>query len=221
MAKTVNSNVFYRFLEWLMWIMYLNLLWIIASVLGLVVFGVFPATMALAATIREWCVSRYDISFNRTFFRAYKNGFIKANIIGLILMMVGYILFIDYQWILQNAGVFQVLFLIMLFVIAIIYGITSLYIFPVAVHFDLTLRQTFKHAMVIGIFSPLLTISMLIGLFLLQYVWRFIPGLLPVIGMSLSFYIITRGCIIAFERFESRQKSLLNKEMTKGEKNHA
>ncbi|MGN8647452.1 YesL family protein [Gracilibacillus sp. HCP3S3_G5_1] len=221
MVKTVNSNGLYRILEWIMWIMYLNLLWIVMSIAGLVVLGIFPATMALVITIREWCVQEDDISFNKTFFKAYKNNFVKANVIGYVLTVVGYILLIDFQWIIQHTSSFQSFFIVLFIVIGIIFAITLLYIFPTSAHFDLNIRQTFKHAIVLGIFSPFISIAMLVTLFLLQYLWRFIPGLLPVVGISFTFYLITRLALFAFESFEIRQQSLLEKEYVKGEKNHA
>ncbi|QGH33953.1 DUF624 domain-containing protein [Gracilibacillus salitolerans] len=221
MTKTVNSNGFYRFLEWMMWIMYLNLLWVLMSLVGLVVLGIFPATMALVITMREWCVQKDDIAFNKTFFKAYKNTFIQANVIGYLLTAVGYILVVDYQWIMQHTTTFQSIFLVLFIVIGIIFTITLLYIFPTFAHFDLSIRQTFKHAIVLGLFSPFVTIGMFVALFVLQYVWRFIPGLLPVVGISFTFYIITRLAIFAFESFENRQQTILEKEYVKGEKKHA
>ncbi|MGP4041459.1 YesL family protein [Gracilibacillus sp. D59] len=221
MAKTVNSYGFYRFLEWIMWIMYLNLLWLMMSLVGLVILGIFPATMALVTTMREWCVQKDNIAFNKTFFKAYKHTFIKSNVMGYLLTALGYILFVDYQWIMQHSTTFQSLFLVLLIVIGVIFTITILYIFPTFAHFDLTIGQTFKHAIVLGLFSPFVTIGMFVALFLLQYLWRFIPGLLPVVGISFTFYIVTRLAIFAFENFESRQKNMLAKENVKGEKKHA
>ncbi|SFL52307.1 Uncharacterized membrane protein YesL [Gracilibacillus orientalis] len=221
MTKTVNSNGFYRFLEWLMWIMYLNLLWVVMSLAGVVFLGLFPATMALVITIREWCVQKNEVAFNKIFFKAYKKTFIKSNMIGYLLTIVGYILFVDFQWVMQHTTTFQSLFLVLFIVMGIIYTIAILYIFPTFAHFDLSIRQTLKHAIVLGLFSPLVTIGMFVALFLLQYVWRFIPGLLPVVGVSFTFYIVTRLALFSFESFENRQQSLLEKDYVKGEKKHA
>lgn len=220
--KSLNTNGFYRFLEWLMWIMYLNLLWIISSLLGLIVFGIFPATMALISTIREWHVNE-EISFHKSYAKAYKQYFIKSNLMGFLFLVVGYILFVDLQWIIQNTSTFQFLFLTVFIVLAFIYIITLLYTFPIMAHFNLKISHAIKHAIIIGVFSPLVTFIMGTILILLQYLWRFIPGLLPVIGVSLTFYIITRFSIIAFERFEVKQKKLLEKEnnpIMKGEQGH-
>ncbi len=222
LMKSVNSNGFYKFLEWLMWIMYLNLLWVIATIVGLVIFGLFPATMALTTTIREWHVHE-EISFHKSFLKAYKHYFIKSNLIGILFLVVGYILFVDLQWILQNTSTFQFLFLVVLFLLVFIYLITVLYAFPIMAHFDLSIGQVIKHAIVIGVFSPLITLGIGISLILLYFLWRFIPGLLPVIGVSLPIYIITRLSIIAFERFEVKQQKLLEAEsnpLKKGEQGH-
>ncbi|WP_058306617.1 YesL family protein [Gracilibacillus massiliensis] len=220
--KSANTNGFYKFLEWLMWIMYLNLLWIISTLAGLIIFGLFPATMALTTTIREWHVHE-EISFHKSFLKAYKHYFIKSNLFGLLFLVAGYILFVDLQWILQNTSTFQFLFLVVLCVVAFIYLITIMYTFPVMAHFDLSIGQVMKHAIVIGVFSPLVTLGIGISLILLYYLWSFIPGLLPVIGVSLPIYIITRLSIMAFERFEVKQQRLLeteNNSLKKGEQGH-
>ncbi|UOQ85101.1 YesL family protein [Gracilibacillus salinarum] len=221
MDKTINSNRFYRFLEWLMWLMYLNLIWVLTCLTGLIVLGVFPATMALVITIREWCMQQDMPSFHKTFLKAYKQTFVKANLIGYLLLAIGYVFVIDYQWIIQNQSSFQPLFLGVFIILGIGFLITCMYIFPAYAHFQVSLPQSFKHAFILGISSPLLSIIMFAALFLLQYLWRFIPGLLPVIGISLTFYMITRLSIMAFEGFEKKQQMLVEKEYRKGANKHA
>ncbi|UOQ48386.1 YesL family protein [Gracilibacillus caseinilyticus] len=221
MDKSINSNRFYRFLEWLMWLMYLNVLWMLSSLAGLVVLGVFPATMALVITMREWCMQQESMTFHKTFFKAYKQIFIKANLIGYLLLAIGYVFVIDYQWIMHNQTSLQSLYLVAFILFGICFLITLMYIFPTFAHFQVSLPQSFKHALILGTFSPLITVIMFTALFLLQYLWRFIPGLLPVIGISLTFYIITRLSIMAFEGFEKKQQMLFEKEYRKGAKKHA
>ncbi|SHM98984.1 YesL family protein [Gracilibacillus kekensis] len=220
--KSVNTNGFYKFLEWLMWIMYLNILWIISTLIGFVIFGLFPATMALITTIREWHIKE-EISFHKSYARAYKEYFLTSNLIGILFLVVGYVIFVDFQWIIQHTSTFQFLFLVVLLILTVIYLILVLYTFPVMAHFDLRIGQAIKHAIIIGVFSPLVTLGIGISLFLLYLLWRFIPGLFPVIGVSISAYIITRLSIIAFERFEVKQQKLFEKEknpVKKGEQSH-
>lgn len=221
MEKIVNTKGFYRFLEWLMWIMYLNMLWILTSLLGLIVLGIFPSTLGLVVTIRKWCIENEDIKFTRTYFKAVKQYFLKANFVGYLLMFIGYVLVVDFHWISQDTSVFRLLFFVLFLLLAICFIIILLYIFPVLAHFDVTLWRAFKHAIVIGLFSPFLTVTVMVTLFLSQYLWRYIPGLLPVVGVSFIFYLITRLSLLAFKRFELKQQQLVEKELTKGEEKHA
>ncbi len=52
---------YYRFAVWVTKFAYLNLLWIAFSLLGLGLFGLFPATAAMFAVVRKWINGEKDI----------------------------------------------------------------------------------------------------------------------------------------------------------------
>jgi uncharacterized membrane protein YesL len=57
----IVTNGVYRFCEWVTRLAYLNLLWIMFSLAGLVVFGVMPSTIAMYTVTRRWLTEDVDI----------------------------------------------------------------------------------------------------------------------------------------------------------------
>lgn len=216
LAKTNNIGGIYKALEWLMWMMYLNLLWIIGSLVGLIIIGVFPATIALVTVMREWLAKEEEVRFTKTFITTYKREFLRSNGVGLILTAILYLLYLNFQFVLNMQGSFQTLMQIGLMIVGILFVILSLYIFPTYAHFDISFRDYFKHAFLLGVFSPLMTLIMIGLLVLFQFILRWIPGLIPVIGVSVTFFIITSISLIAFERFETSHKVLHEKQPKEG-----
>jgi uncharacterized membrane protein YesL len=57
---------------------YLNLLWIVFSVGGLIVFGSIPASVSLFTIVRKWLINKEtDLPIFHTFFQNYKNEFLN------------------------------------------------------------------------------------------------------------------------------------------------
>ncbi len=98
-----------------------------------------------------------------------------------------------------------------LVILGTIYFIMILYIFPVYVHFDLKFFRYFKNAFLIGFFSPLATILMVVALVVFAFLFNYIPGLLPSIGISLSAASIMGCALLAFNSIEKKQRKFTEK----------
>lgn len=160
-------------------IAYLNILWILFTLVGLVFLGIFPATSAMFSIARKWLLNgEWEIALFRTFWAEYKQNFIKLNGYWLIFLLVGYFLYYDITFIQLNPGQFQFLVpVIVLILIATL--ITVLFFFPVFAHFKLSFLQYIKQAFLIAVSSPLELIGM-IGVALALYgVVVLIPGIIP------------------------------------------
>lgn len=114
----------------------LNLLWIGFSAIGLVVAGFFPATVTMFAVARKWVRGEQQTAVFRTFWSIYKQVFLKANIYGWVIALIGGILYINYR-VMVAAGtdipiivVFSYLFLVLLYFLFIVT------LLPVSVHFN-------------------------------------------------------------------------------------
>lgn len=67
-------NKIYSLSNWIVKICYVNLLWGIFMLVGLIVFGFFPATVALFTVCRKWVLGDRDVPIFSTFWSAYKKG---------------------------------------------------------------------------------------------------------------------------------------------------
>ncbi|GAF63837.1 hypothetical protein BTS2_0729 [Bacillus sp. TS-2] len=213
MQMTGFMGSFYRISEWIMRLAIINLLWILFTLVGLVVFGVVPATIALFTVIRKWLLKEPDIPIFKTFVNAFKKDFIKGNLLGLILGALAYIIYIDYQYLLiiENPIFYSILFVGLVF-ISIAYSVLLFNIFPVYVHFDIKFMQHIKYAILIGIMNLHITISMFGCLYLVYLLNIYIPGIIPFFSVSLAGFVCMFFGNLAFKRLEAKQQKILEKE---------
>ncbi|MDQ0974722.1 putative membrane protein YesL [Neobacillus niacini] len=200
----------FRFSEWAMKLAYLNILWILFSILGFGVFGVMPATVATFTIARKWLKLEEEIPIGKTFFSTYKKEFVKSNVIGFILAIIGMILYVNYQYlhVIENPIIY-IVFVSLNLMMSFFCGILCLYIVPVYVHFDLKLSQYFKYALMIGIMNIHLTIIMVVSIYLLYLFLIFIPGLIPVFVVSMLALVIMGISYYAFLLLEKKSSGLI------------
>ncbi|MFP5114651.1 YesL family protein [Bacillaceae bacterium C204] len=185
-------GLIFRTCEWIMLLAYLNILWILFTVLGAVAFGIFPATAAMFAVIRKWLIGKNDIPVFKTFWNYYRAEFFKTNGLGLMFFITGLILYLDFKIIDFQNELINRIFMIVTFVFTSIYTVILIYIFPVFVHYDLKLLQYVKHAFLIGVANPIRTALMVLCLITAYFMLRMVPGLLPFFsGSLLSILLMT------------------------------
>jgi len=169
----------YDLSEKVMRLAYLNILWIAFTLLGAVILGFFPATVSMFTVVRKWAMGDSEIPIFKTFWQTYRKEFLKINQLGLILVGIGYLLFLDMMFFKNTVGpTLQPLFYVLL-VLFIIYFVVILYIFPVYVHYNFKIIESIKYAFIMGVgrlFQTALMILCSIGLY---YFFIFIPGLIP------------------------------------------
>ncbi len=89
------TNGLNSFCTWVMRLAYLNVLWILFSLAGLVAFGLMPATAAMFTVAREWAKGNTDAPVFSVFFRAFKKEWRASQILGLIVVTAALFLFAD------------------------------------------------------------------------------------------------------------------------------
>ncbi|MFB3160238.1 YesL family protein [Neobacillus sp. 179-J 1A1 HS] len=197
---------FYRLCDWIMKLAYINILWISFSLLGLIVFGLFPATTAMFVIVRKILMDKDEIPILKTFWESYKSEFFKSNLLGLILTITGYILYIDIFFLRNTTGFINLLYYPSL-MLALGFVLTLFYVFPTLVHFDLSILQVIKCAFVIMLMNPLSTVLMVIGSFAAYLLMTTIPGLIPIFSGSILSFVIMWASFIAFSRIKKLQNA--------------
>ena len=163
--------------------MYLHLLWVVFTILGLGVFGIFPATAALFLVIYKWIEKDFEIPIFKTFFSEYKKQFIRSNGLGLILVGIGVFLYIDIKISQQFIQSYPIHLLILL--VSILYLIISLYFFTIFARYELSFFSYFKQTIFIAFARPIESFAMILSLIVLSYVFSLLPVLMVLAGSSI------------------------------------
>ncbi len=176
----------YRACEWICRMVYLNILWLMATLFGCIIFGLLPATVAMFSVLRKWLMQEPNIPILSTFVTAYKREFMRANGLGLILAAAGLIIYFNFSIIGAMGEAISFVLLAGLISTSILYAVTLLLIFPIYAHYELKLTEYIKAALVLGIHNPLTLITLVLSLVLLYYLFYLVPGLIPFFSGSLT-----------------------------------
>lgn len=184
-------------------LIYINFLWLFFTLVGLGVFGLFPATTAMFTVIRKIHL-REDIKISRVFWQSYKSEFLKANRFAAVIVLFLLILYVDFYFVIQVGGPLEWLFPVFVFLL-IAAAVVIAFFFPVYVHFNLKFLQYFKQAFFIGMKSPLELFAMGVILVCMYGVYNVFPGAIPLFAGSIFAYVMTALSIRAFNRIERKK----------------
>lgn len=198
---------FYSFMESVTRFLYVNILWIGFSLLGLILFGFFPATTAMFTVVRKWIVKGTDIPIFTTFWKTYKTEFIKSNILGLILCIIGYILYLDLSIVRDTENSLIHLAYYPLLLVILIYALSVLYVFPVFVHFETKFLYVLRNALLITITHPLLTFLMGITVVIVYIITFFVPILILLFAGSITAFILMWYSNFAFIKVQQKKQT--------------
>jgi len=196
---------FYDLLEWISRLAFLNILWISFSLMGLLVFGFFPATVAMFAVVRKWMLQKDDVGIFRTFGDTYKREFWKSNLLGLIISVISLVLYIDFAFIKDSTNQFVSIFYIPLFIITLIFICMLFYIIPIFVHFNMSMKQVWKSSFFVMIMYPLSTLYMLVGSFGICFILSYAPPICLLYSGNILALFIMKPAWRAFEKLKNHQ----------------
>jgi uncharacterized membrane protein YesL len=201
-----------KLLEWISRLAFLNLLWISFSLLGLIIFGFFPATVAMFAVARKWMLGNEEMSIFKTFWTAYKREFLKSNLLGVIIVAIGLILYIDFQFVQHAANSFASFLYVPFFIITLIFISMLFYIIPIFVHYDMKLSQVMKNSFFVMIMNPLSTFYMLIGSFGILFVLSYAPPICLLYSGNLLALFIMKPATNAFDKINQKSQLLFQEQ---------
>ncbi|MDQ0257341.1 putative membrane protein YesL [Evansella vedderi] len=196
------SGTVYSWCEWIVRFSYINILWFLFSVLGLVILGLIPSTVALFTVMRKWIMGSTDFPIFKTFWKTYQTELIKSNILGLGLGIIGFILFIDFIFLQTLSGWFLSIMTVLLIIITILFIVILFYIFPVYVHYNVKNINYLKYAFIIGVIHPARTILISISVISVVLVLFTFPGIIPFFSVNIISFIIMRIAYSAFKNIE-------------------
>src|SRR5690606_34729027 len=103
--------------------------WLLFSLLGLVILGIFPATASMYTVIRKW-LNNEEVHTFRVFSETYRKEFMQTNKIGWLLALMGLILYLDFIFLGNMQGIFFNILAFILLPITFIYFSVLFFISP-------------------------------------------------------------------------------------------
>ena len=189
--------------EWVLKLMYVHLLWIVFTILGLGVLGVMPATVAVFSTIRKWLMKESDIAIFPYFLDIYKSTWKTSNLIGLVLLAIGSFLYVDLK-VSQEFLRFVPIHLFLLLLL-FIFIITCLFVFPALAHYNLKPLQYIKQSLLLALLNPAALISILLWILCTYVIYIYVPVFYFLMGATLFSFPIMWFCLRAFNKVEQKK----------------
>lgn len=180
MAERLN-DICIRILQ----LVYLNILWVAFTLLGVVLFGIGPSTLALFTVMRQWIRGNSDVPIFPTFWQTYRSSFKEASVIGLIYLFVGWILYVDLLYVQSFYLRALVIF------VCFIYVVSLCYVFPIMAHYDWkSMVLKIKCSVLFGISYLQYTLVLLLALAGIYLILFMYSGALIFFGISIGNYVI-------------------------------
>jgi uncharacterized membrane protein YesL len=226
---------FYRLTEWIMRFSVTNVLWVLCSlpfffvlvllfssnltpdlvkqtfiIAGIVApFTLVPATAAMFVVVRKWITGDTDVPLLKTFFRGYKENYRQSMIGGIVFMVFGLILYVNYTFYIARTGYAYYMSFLFIGLLALL-GAAFINFFSVVVHFHMKLTQVLKNAILITIGNPLGTVFLLVGnAIILYFSFRYtflIPFFMGALMTYLSFWQFNRSYQSLLQKHEKMQQ---------------
>ena len=200
-----TTGAIYNILEWITKFAYVNILWIIFTLVGGVIFGFYPSTIAMFAMVRDWLRGKSDLPVLKTFWEYYKRDFLKSNLLGIFLNILFAFIAIDIYYIQINMNEQLTWTNIPLFAFMLIVALFLFYIFPSFAHFDLKVVPLIKNAFLIMIVSPIQSFLMIICLVSVFFIIQAIPALFFIFGGTTFAFLTTWLSLNAFDKVQQKQ----------------
>ncbi|GIN70669.1 hypothetical protein J14TS2_11440 [Bacillus sp. J14TS2] len=189
--------------DWCMRLAYVNLLWILFTLIGLIILGIGPSTQAMFAVTRKWVMEGKEIPIFSTFWSSYRTEFIKSNMLFSILFVIGYVLFFDFRFLIHFEGWLYTVLTAGLASIMIIYLFTALFTYPMFAHYNIKIAQYLRYSFLIVISHPLQLLLLTIIIVPIVFIFLIFPGLLLFFSGSVISLVITHFAWSIFKKLDS------------------
>ncbi|GAK05924.1 YesV protein [Geomicrobium sp. JCM 19037] len=198
----------YTLCQWICYFFYLNVMWLFCSLLGGIIFGIGPSTVAVYAIARKTKLGEEDFPLFRTFWNVYKAEFIKANALFLMLLAIGFVVYFNINYFRLFDDMFHMGMQVFSTIIALMFIFIALYIFPVYVHYDLEFKKYIQYASALSILHLGQTALMILSAVSVYYFFISFPGFIPLFAVSFIIHLNVWLAFRTIEKVESKGEQL-------------
>ncbi|WP_096187228.1 YesL family protein [Evansella halocellulosilytica] len=185
-----TSGVIYRVTDWILKLAFINVMWILFTILGLGVFGFYPAFIAMTAMIIAW-KNGEEPPYFKTFFDIFKRDFLKVNMIALVALILTGILFMNFSVIGHFQGFFYYIFLVSTLMLVLLLWSTLILVAIAVGQSDegINIRVHFKQAWTMLATNPIKLLALVLTIVIVMLTVYFIPSIAPFYSMSIIAWI--------------------------------
>jgi uncharacterized membrane protein YesL len=126
-----------------------------AIIMILLPFFFFPATTAMFALVRRWILNEVDIPLVRSFWKYYKENYVRSMLGGFVIVLIWAILLIDYFYFVNFVNDLLKYFFYALFFFVAMF---TIHFFSNTVHFQTKLLTSLKNALYMTLKNPIISL---------------------------------------------------------------
>lgn len=197
-------KVFQHASEWVTRLVWTNILWIGFTLLGLIIFGIMPATVALFTVTRKWTMKEFEFSIWKLFKETYFKEWKRSNKIGILFWLISLLLLFNLRVSVEMEGAFSLYLYIFFVFLILIFSMMLIFFFPLYAHYKFGAKQYVKQSFIYSLVSLKSTILILIGLFMIGYLMVKMPVLIVFSMGVLPAYWISTICMKRFGYLEKK-----------------
>jgi uncharacterized membrane protein YesL len=201
----VHVNKLMQVFDWIYRLLYLNALWVLFTLTGLLVFGLFPSTVSMFHIAEEWISGNKDLPVFKTFFTKFKEEFIRSQLVGVLLTAAAVLLYFDIQFFFQKDGMLFYMLRYLMITVGFVFVIMLPFMFPLFVQEKMPLGEFFKNVLFISITRILHSVIMIAGCLTIFVVFAKFAGLfIFFFGSTIAFWL-TWNAKIAFHKIQQKR----------------
>lgn len=198
------SGGLFTFCIWFSRLALLNLLWFFFTMLGLVIFGIFPATVAMLETLKK-CMEKQEPFILKTFWKSFKREFFKSNILAVIFMAVLSLCYLHFTLSSALGGSLGTLFVIISYLFISMVLLITCHVLSSYVEYELSVKHHIKNGILLFISSPLANLVLVFGSVTVYLIHSFIPGSAFFFSASLLGLVIISSNHLSFKKVKKHQ----------------
>ncbi|MGP4079109.1 YesL family protein [Pseudalkalibacillus sp. R45] len=195
-----TAGIFHKVSVWVMRAIYLNFLWILFTLTGLILIGIGPSTIAMFEVIRKLFRQKEGVSIFSLFVSSFRKNLLKGNIFFYFYALLAGVIYINFTYFNNFNGFLYDVISSIFVVFAFLLLLSVCYIGPVFSHYQASFFEYIKLSFLIPFIIPLESLRILAGLFSVAVLFAVLPGLLPFLFVSLPVFITSYFAQRGFDR---------------------
>ncbi|WP_424684397.1 YesL family protein [Enterococcus sp.] len=195
------------------YMMKLNILWILFTLRGGVIFGVVPATLTVFGCIRNRLRNQYEGKVYAEFKEGYYNVFKESLPITLGFAVLAVVVFFETAMI-NGAGQHDFILQLVLKATRMLLVMTGIFLFPVYVHFDLHGSKIWLQPFLFLFVNPIQSIATVIMACVAALLYMTNPLLVLFLGLSLPAYFLMGMMLKRFDKLQEKIAYIGNDHLT-------